>query len=185
MTHESALPGRAPGRPKPGRAPSGGSAAAPAASVGALMDDSIFFKLVRVVNLTARPFVETIGRAHRLTLNEWRVMLVLASHPRSAAQDVVAHTGLDKMTVSRALAGLDRRGRLVRREDPRDKRRALVTLSAAGRRVYEQIGVGGKAREQQLFAALSPPDQAQLGRTLDTLITTLLAADAPPAPRAG
>ena len=149
------------------------------------MEDSIFFKLVRVVNLTARPFVETIGRAHRLTLNEWRVMLVLASHPGGAAQDVVVHTGLDKMTVSRALAGLDRRGRLVRREDPRDKRRALLTLSAAGRRVYEQIGVGGKAREQQLFASLSPLDQAQLGRTLDTLITTLLAADAAPAPRHG
>ena len=27
------------------------------------IDDSIFFKLVRVVNLTARPFVESIGRA--------------------------------------------------------------------------------------------------------------------------
>jgi len=142
------------------------------------IDESIFFKLVRVVNLTSRPFVESIGRDHRLTLNEWRVMLVLASHPGIAAQDVVARTGLDKMTVSRALAGLQRRGRLVRRQDPRDKRRMLVTLSAAGRRVYEKIGVGGKAREQQLFAALSPLDQAQLGRTLETLITTLLAADA-------
>jgi DNA-binding MarR family transcriptional regulator len=141
------------------------------------MDDSIFFKLVRVVNLTARPFVESIGRAHRLNLNEWRVMLVLASHPGSAAQDVVAHTGLDKMTVSRALAGLDRRGRLVRREDPADKRRALLTLSGAGRRVYEQLGVGGKAREQQLFAALSHADRQHLGRTLDTLIATLLAAE--------
>jgi DNA-binding MarR family transcriptional regulator len=142
------------------------------------IDESIFFKLVRVVNLTARPFVESIGRGHRLTLNEWRAMLVLASHPGSAAQDVVAHTGLDKMTVSRALAGLQRRGRLVRREDPDDKRRALLTLSAAGRRVYQQIGVSGKAREQQLFAALSADDQEQLGRTLDTLISTLLAADA-------
>jgi len=154
------------------------SAAASAASVGALIDDSIFFKLVRVVNLTARPFVESVGRAHRLTLNEWRVMLFLASRPGSAAQDIVGHTGLDKMTVSRALAGLQRRGRLVRREDPRDKRRALLTLSAAGRRVYEQIGVGGKAREQQLFAALSADDRVQLGRTLDTLIMTLLATDA-------
>jgi DNA-binding MarR family transcriptional regulator len=143
------------------------------------MDDSIFFKLVRVVNLTARPFVESIGRAHRLTLNEWRVMLVLASHPGSAAQEVVAHTGLDKMTVSRALGGLQRRGRLVRRKDAHDKRRALLTLSAAGQRVYGQIGVGVKAREQQLFAALSRADQRRLGRTLDTLIATLLAADAP------
>jgi len=43
------------------------------------MDSSVFFKLVRVVNLTARPFSESIGKAHRLSLNEWRVLLVLAN----------------------------------------------------------------------------------------------------------
>ena len=53
-------------------------------------------------------------------------MLVLASHPGFAAQEVVAHTGLDKMSVSRALAGLVRHGRVVRRDDPADKRRMLL-----------------------------------------------------------
>ena len=142
------------------------------------MDDSIFFKLVRLVNLTARPFVETLGKAHKLTLNEWRVMLVIASHPCVAAQEVALHTGLDKMSVSRALAGLTRSNRVLRRNDPADKRRGLLTLSAAGRRVYEQIGVGSKAREAQLFAAVSATEQQRLDRTLDRLIGTLLAADA-------
>jgi DNA-binding MarR family transcriptional regulator len=142
------------------------------------MDDSIFFKLVRVVNLTARPFVESVGRMHKLSLNEWRVMLVLASHPGAAAQEVALHTGLDKMTVSRALAGLARHGRLVKKLDATDKRRTCLWLSAAGQRVYEKIGVSGKARETQLFAAVGAAEQAQLGRTLDTLIETLLAVDA-------
>jgi hypothetical protein len=31
--------------------------------------DPLFFKLVRVVNLTARPFHERVGREHHLTLN--------------------------------------------------------------------------------------------------------------------
>ena len=143
------------------------------------MDDSIFFKLVRVVNLTARPFVESVGRRHRLSLNEWRVMLVLASHPGVAAQEVALHTGLDKMTVSRALAGLDRHGRLMKKPDPADKRRTCLRLSAAGQRVYEKVGVSGKARETQLFAAVGAAEQAQLARTLDTLIDTLLKVDAP------
>ena len=34
---------------------------------GLLASDSLFFKLVRVVNLTARPFSESIGQAHHLT----------------------------------------------------------------------------------------------------------------------
>ena len=142
------------------------------------MDDSIFFKLVRVVNLTARPFAESIARANRITLNEWRVMLVLASHPGAAAQEVALHTGLDKMTVSRALAGLARHGRLVRKIDAADKRRSCLWLSAAGQRVYEKIGIGGKAREAQLFSEVGRGDREHLARTLDTLIETLLAADA-------
>lgn len=142
------------------------------------MDDSVFFKLVRIVNLTARPFVETIGKAHRLSLNEWRVMLVLASHPVVHAQDVSAHTGLDKMTVSRSLTALERDGRILRREDGTDRRCALLELTPAGRRVYEQVGVSGKARERQLFASVSETEQARLARTLDKLISNLLRDDA-------
>lgn len=142
------------------------------------MDDSIFFKLVRVVNLTARPFAESIGRANRITLNEWRVMLVLASHPGAAARQVALHTGLDKMTVSRALAGLARHGRLVKKLDTDDMRRSCLWLSARGQRVYEKIGTSGKKREAQLFSAVGRGEQEQLSRTLDTLIATLLAADA-------
>ena len=139
------------------------------------VEASLFFKLVRVVNLTARPFVEGIGKDERLTLSEWRVMVVLAAHPGCAAQEVVASTALDKMTVSRAVDALKRQGRLLRSADPADRRRALLVLSAAGRRVYEKVGEGGKRREPQLFAAVTRDEQVALGKTLDALIENLLA----------
>ena len=142
------------------------------------MDDSLFFKLVRIVNLTARPFTESVGRANRLSLGEWRVMIVLASHPGSAAQEVALHTGLDKMSVSRAIAGLAREGRIVRRSDPGDRRRLLLTLSAAGERLYKSVGVSGKARESDLFSVIDGAEQARFARTLDKLIAHRLAADA-------
>ena len=141
------------------------------------VDDSIFFKLVRVVNLTARPFSESIGKAHHLSLNEWRVLLVLANHPRVVGSEVAALTGLDKMTVSRAIAALERRGRVVRKVDATDRRRMLLRLSAAGERLYERIGVPAKARERSLFRGIGDVDQARLGRLLDRLIDNLLAAD--------
>ena len=142
------------------------------------IDDSIFFRLVRVVNLTARPFSESIGKAHRLSLNEWRVLLVLANHAGVAAGDVAALTGLDKMSVSRALSGLVQRGRVVRRIDPADKRRQLLRLSAEGERLYVRIGTPAKARERSLFRGIGAAEQAQLGRTLDRLAANLLVADA-------
>jgi DNA-binding MarR family transcriptional regulator len=141
------------------------------------IDDSLFFKLVRLVNLTARPFSQTIGRANQLSLNDWRAMLVLANHPGVAASEVALLTGLDKMTVSRSIAALERRGRLVKREDLNDKRRTLLWLNAAGQRLFERIGTPAKLREAQLFSVASDAEQMQLGRTLDRLISSLLAAD--------
>jgi len=111
------------------------------------MDSSVLFKLVRVVNLTVRPFSDSIGKAHHLSLNEWRVLLVLANHPGVAASEVTALTGLDKMSVSRALAALARRGWVVRKVDAADKRRMLLRLSAEGERLYERVGAPAKERE--------------------------------------
>ena len=141
------------------------------------VDDSIFFKLVRVVNLTARPFSESIGKSYHLSLNEWRILLVLANHPRVVASEVAALTGLDKMTVSRAIAALERRGRVVRKVDATDRRRMLLRLSAAGERLYERIGLPAKARERSLFRGMGDADQERLGRLLDRLIDNLLTAD--------
>lgn len=134
------------------------------------LDTSVFFKLVRVVNLTARPFLETVGKQHQLSLNEWRVMVVLASHPGVAATDVADSTGLDKMSVSRALGALERRGRLLRKEHPDDQRKSRLYLSAEGKRLFGKIGLTAKKREAELFSGVGKHELDQMGTTLDKLI---------------
>jgi DNA-binding MarR family transcriptional regulator len=145
-----------------------------------MLDESVFFKLVRVVNLTARPFNEGIGRRHALLLGHWRVMTVLAGHPGCTASDVCARTGMDKMSVSRAIVSLERRQRVVRKPDPSDGRRTLLRLSAAGQRLFDALAVRARERERQLFGRVSAQDQAQLASILDRLIDGLLAADSTP-----
>jgi DNA-binding MarR family transcriptional regulator len=135
--------------------------------------DSLFFKLVRVVNLTARPFHDIVGKEHSLTLNEWRAMIVIASHPGVAAADVAESTGLDKMAVSRAIAGLDAAGRLLKKPDPADQRRSLLFLSAEGQRVFAKVGRTAKRREAELYDGLEPRELQQLGSTLDKLIAAV------------
>lgn len=134
------------------------------------LDSSLFFKLVRLVNLTARPFHEGVSKAHHLTLNEWRAMVVLASHAGCAATDVAEHTGLDKMSVSRALAGLEKRGRIQRDADARDQRRSHLKLTAAGKKLFTTIGIKATEREALLFAALTPAELTGISTTLDKLI---------------
>jgi DNA-binding MarR family transcriptional regulator len=137
------------------------------------VDSSLFFKLVRVVNLTARPFVETLAQAHQLSLNEWRVMVVLASHPGVAASDLAVSTGLDKMSISRAIAALSRHGRITKKADAQDGRRTLLWLNAAGMRVFQTIGEHAKARETQLFGGIDAAELDQLDRLVDQLLAAL------------
>lgn len=137
------------------------------------IDDSLFFKLVRLVNLTARPFVETLAAAHQLSLNEWRVMVVLASRPDVAAHEVADATGLDKMSVSRALAALARQRRIERHADAADARRTLLRLNAAGRRLYEALGALAAQREAQLFRGFGRTEREQLAVLVDRLATSL------------
>jgi DNA-binding MarR family transcriptional regulator len=145
----------------------------PSVAVRLPIDDSLFFKLVRLVNLTARPFVETLARTHHLSLNEWRAMLVLASHPGVAAREVADHTGLDKMSVSRALAALDRQGRLVKAPDPADARRTQLWLSADGQALFETIARPAVQREAQLYAPLTAEELAQMHSLVDRLAAAL------------
>lgn len=137
------------------------------------IDSSLFFKLVRVVNLTARPFVETLARTHQLSLNEWRVMVVLASHPGVAASDLALATGLDKMSISRAIAALSRHGRLTKKADATDGRRTLLWLNAAGLRLFQTIGERAKAREAQLFGGLEAGELQRLDAVVDKLLNAL------------
>ncbi|WP_208507451.1 MarR family transcriptional regulator [Variovorax paradoxus] len=135
--------------------------------------DPLFFKLVRVVNLTARPFHERVGREHQLTLNEWRTMAVLGAQPGLTASQVADQTGLDKMAVSRALAGLKRHRRVQCREDPTDQRRSRLHLTAAGKALHATVSELGREREAALFAGVSADELAQLGTTLDRLIASV------------
>ena len=150
------------------------------------LDSSLLFKLVRVVNLTARPFVETLARTHQISLNEWRAMVVLASHPGCAAHDVAEFTGLDKMSVSRAIAALERHARVRKAADPQDARRTCLWLNAAGHKVFKAIGNHAAQREAQVFEGFSAADRQQLGVSIDRLINALNGAvnSAPLAPAA-
>jgi DNA-binding MarR family transcriptional regulator len=137
------------------------------------LDSSVFFKLVRVVNLTARPFVETLSHRHQLTLNEWRAMVVLANHPGVAASEVAHLTGLDKMSVSRAVAGLVRHGRLRKASDAADARRTLLRLSDEGLALFRTVGRQAGAREKQLFGGVSALELRQLDAIADRLLASL------------
>lgn len=124
---------------------------------------------MRVVNLTAKPFFTIFGKDHDLSINEWRVLIVLANRGSLAAHEIAALTGMDKMSVSRAVRRLAANGRLERTTDAQDRRRTLLSLTDEGRRVYMAIAPNAKRRVTALFAGLSTDESETLIRLLAKL----------------
>jgi DNA-binding MarR family transcriptional regulator len=119
----------------------------------------------RISTAIARVYVRRFG----LTVPEWRVMAVLGRFGAMSANAVCDRTAMDKVRVSRAVARLAASGRLDRRIDDADRRRALLALTPQGLAVYAEIGPLALAVEARLLAQLGPADRADLTRLLPKL----------------
>ena len=114
---------------------------------------------------------------HRLTTSAWRVLAVVARFEPCSASELASHSRLNGPKVSRAIDVLVERTLLVRKKDPEDQRRAVLTLTAKGRRTYEDVAETVSCYERALVAGLSEAERASLWRIvakleagLDTLI---------------
>ncbi|MBV9568182.1 MAG: MarR family transcriptional regulator [Hyphomicrobiales bacterium] len=125
--------------------------------------------LFLATDLMARSFAETVGRRYDLTLAEWRCMMVLASRPGLANVEVAEASGVDVMTVSRALRRLEQHRRLERRADPADKRRITGSLTARGLDLYRTVA----ANDDLLLGGVKVQDRVQLSRYLKSIIASL------------
>ncbi len=104
-----------------------------------------------------------------LGVTEWRVMAVLGRYPGLSANEVAQRTAMDKVAVSRAVAGLLQRGRLRRELRDEDRRHSVLRLSAAGRRIHDQVAPLALAFEQRLLAGFDEAERALMFRLLDRL----------------
>jgi DNA-binding MarR family transcriptional regulator len=104
-----------------------------------------------------------------LTIPQWRVMAVLGIEAGLSANEVGEQTAMDKVTVSRAVAGLVRAGRVVKRVDREDRRHVRLRLSARGLAIYAEIVPRARRVERQLLGSLSSRDVAELDRLLAAL----------------
>ncbi|MDQ0963911.1 DNA-binding MarR family transcriptional regulator [Streptomyces sp. B4I13] len=80
------------------------------------------------------------GRLHpELSLVSYTLLGHLEESGGCRATDLAAHHALDKSTVSRQVAALERAGLIERREDPEDHRVLVLHLTDAGRRILAQV----------------------------------------------
>lgn len=127
-------------------------------------------RLMRLVNLIAKPFFARYAEQKDLSINEWRVVMLLAAHPGMSASEIAERSGMILMNVSRAVRRLVRMRRIARMVDPADGRRAQLTLTARGRALFDQIAPKARRSEDAVRALLEPGEAAEFSRLLDKLL---------------
>jgi DNA-binding MarR family transcriptional regulator len=111
------------------------------------------------------------GEPFGLTVTQWRVMAALGRFGALTASDVGQRTVMDKVAISRAVAGLMKRRLIERAADRADRRRATLRLSARGRTMHGKIVPLALAYEARLYETLSLEER----RTFDSLSDRLFA----------
>lgn len=104
---------------------------------------------------------------HNLTMPAWRSLAVVARYQPLTASQLAMRTSSDAFKVARAIELLVRRGLIRRDVDKNDRRRASLSLTAAGRKVYNDIEKFVVRVEHELAAVLDPDELAMLRQTLD------------------
>jgi DNA-binding MarR family transcriptional regulator len=88
-------------------------------------------------------------------------------------QELAALLGLEKSTVSRLTAGLERKGWLSRERDAANRRFHRLVLTPEGRNATERLGRLFTDTHATLFSALTPDERSGLSLGLSGLVRAL------------
>ena len=116
-----------------------------------------------------RTVAKMYGPKYGLLPSGWKAMAAIGRYGPVSAKEVCAHITVEPDKVTRAVDRLVERGYVKREQDAVDRRRVALTLTSAGRKVYEDIEFLTRAVELELLRALSSEERKSLARTLAKL----------------
>jgi DNA-binding MarR family transcriptional regulator len=142
-------------------------------SAEAARDQAIL--LIRRVNRFQRAGDLDDATVGELTLAQLRVLFRLRNRGPMPSSQLASGLGVTLPTVSSVIDRLAGKGLVDRNDDPSDRRRVIVGVTAAGRETVERVQQGRRARLARALEALDEQDVSALVTGLEALAT---AADA-------
>lgn len=98
------------------------------------------------------------------------MLVTLGEFGMMTAKAIGTHSCMHKTKVSRAVALLERRKLVARRANRADLREAFLSLTPAGRDVYNDLAPSALGFAEQLLSVVDAADRAALDRALKKLI---------------
>lgn len=140
-----------------------------AVAVALALETFLPYRLSVLSNTVSHTIADFYEVKFRLTIPQWRVLAVLGRQSGLSAAEVADSTAMDKVAVSRAVAGLIKAGRVRRRFASDDRRRSILELSPKGREIFQAIAPDALFYEKELISTLTPDEHVGLSKILDKL----------------
>ena len=129
---------------------------------------TFFPYLVRIYYRAVSQSVTNIySTLYGLSVSEWRTMAVLGPHQPLSASEIVERSSMDKVNVSRAIAGLRKKGLLGRGVNTDDRRRIVLWLTERGLEVFRTLVPLVRELEVKLLDGLSEDERTTLIRLME------------------
>ncbi|WP_307624014.1 MarR family winged helix-turn-helix transcriptional regulator [Streptomyces sp. V3I7] len=120
------------------------------------------------MTIFARRSRASAGRMHpELSLVAYTLLWHLEERGGCRSTDLAAHYALDKSTVSRQVAALERAGLIERRTDPEDHRVQVLHLTDAGQEILAQVTHRRRAAFRERLADWPEEDLARFAEYLE------------------
>lgn len=133
--------------------------------------------LLKLHNRLMVPFSTHLEKRHRISVNEFRVLMLIGELGPSASHELAVALGVNTMAVSRAVAALAAHGRIHVEVDPQSRRRKILRLAPEGKRLFDEMLPSTVRVADYLFSALRPEEVAAFNQFVETLTGRLEAED--------
>ncbi len=133
------------------------------------LDEFLPYQLNVCANLVSQALSRVYTERYKIGVPEWRVLVTLGEFGNMTAKAIGAHSHMHKTKVSRAVALLERRKLVARRANRADLREAFLSLTPAGRDIYNDLAPMALDFAHQLLERVDSADRAALSRALKKL----------------
>src|SRR5882672_997870 len=132
------------------------------------LGDFLPHRLNVLSSLVSQALTQVYGQ-YGIGIPEWRVLVSLGQFGIMTGKAIGSRTHMHKTKVSRAVAQLEHRKFLVRRTNRSDLREAFLSLTPAGRAIYDELAPRALEFTQKLSEVVARADRAAFDRAMAAL----------------
>ena len=134
-------------------------------------------RILKLNNRLMQPFSTHLSHRYNISLNEFRLLMAIGRLGAAASHELAEHTGVNAMSVSRAVGTLQRHDRITVETDQQNRRRKVLRLTAEGERLYRIMLPQTERVADYLLNGMSDEEIAMLDEIVGRMIARLEATD--------